>query len=777
MYNYEWDLETGGYVLNTSVKGVIKELRPVFFEELDFYNCKVNYGWNYPESEEPLMWCEGRGLYYNGELVAEISGGSLYTKPILKNVKTNINIRPVDIELMIEKNSGIMTGFVQKTLDFVYEVYNKYKTKVDLFYVAFSAGKDSVVMLDLVQRALPHDKFVVVFGNTTMEVSTTLQTVELSKAFWKDLEWYEAKAPFNADESWRKIGFPARKLRWCCAVHKTAPSVALLRDVCKKKRVDMSRPFKVMVFDGIRAEESDARATYSMVSEGSKHAVQNNCSPIFKWNTSELFIYMLQHKLPFNKLYRYGSHRVGCKLCPMASEWYECVINNNFPNEVSPLVDIIKSSISKDLQGDELEKYIDNGGWKSRVGGRELYIGDNKITEIVQEKVTKYVIKNGNYSWHKWMTPVGELVLLKDNQYNIQFRDISVNINVTVKDGSTVVEIPNLVRTKDSIRFMYLFRNALYKAAYCVNCRECVAECMFNAVDVTDGDINFNNCRHCGSCLDSNKGCVVARSLWITGGGNNMSKKNISRYQNFGFRKEWLDLFFELQDDFWSNELMGKYMFTGFKVWLKESGITDKNEITELGKCLLEYGSESPITWGVIFVNIAYESPIVNWYVKNTVVNTSYTNEELKALLNDDYSDNTKKNALSSLKETLRYSPIGELLEQGNCKMKGKVVTSIEKNVWSQPEPIVVLYMLYVFAEYEDGLFSFTLSDLFDDNDLRTGLSPKLLFGLEKEDIKPILQGLANDFNDFIKVDFNKGFMENIFLNSEKTPVDVLKLS
>ena len=54
-----------------------------------------------------------------------------------------------------------------------------------------------------------------------------------------------------------------------------------------------------------------------------------------------------------------------------------------------------------------------------------------------------------------------------------------------------------------------------------------------------------------------------------------MSAKNISRYQNFGFRQEWLELYFELLDDFWANERMGKYMIVGFKTWLKEAEITD----------------------------------------------------------------------------------------------------------------------------------------------------------------------------------------------------------
>ena len=138
-----------------------------------------------------------------------------------------------------------------------------------------------------------------------------------------------------SEESWRRIGFPARKLRWCCSVHKTAPSIAKLKEIYKTKYPEAQRPFKVMVFDGVRAEESDARSTYTMISDGNKHAVQFNCSPILEWSSCELFLYIFKYGLLFNKLYRYGAYRVGCKLCPMASEWYECVLNHIFPEVLS----------------------------------------------------------------------------------------------------------------------------------------------------------------------------------------------------------------------------------------------------------------------------------------------------------------------------------------------------------------------------------------------------------------------------------------------------------
>lgn len=57
-------------------------------------------------------------------------------------------------------------------------------------------------------------------------------------------------------------------------------------------------------------------------------------------------------------------------------------------------------------------------------------------------------------------------------------------------------------------------------------------------------------------------------------------------------------------------------MIIGFKTWLKEAEITENNALTPLGEKLQLLGSDSPITWGVIYTNLCYESPIINWYAK-----------------------------------------------------------------------------------------------------------------------------------------------------------------
>lgn len=775
MYNYKWDESTGGYILTTELGGVIKEVRPVFKEELRLLGFDKKFGWVIPETDAPIMWAEGRRYIYKGALVAEASGGGLYELPTIKSECINLVLEQVNIPAMVEKNKKLMDGLVQKTLTFIYNTYKEFSDKVTMFYVAFSGGKDSIVMLDLVQRALPHDSFFVVFGNTTMEFNATLQAVKKMKTLHSDLKWIEARSQYNATESWKKVGFPGRTQRWCCCVHKSAPSILAIRKELEKIAGKIEK-FRVMAFDGVRAEESDVRATYSDVSLGKKHIVQDNCSPLLNWNTSELFLYMLEHSLFLNEIYKYGSSRVGCKLCPMASTWYESILYHTYADEINPFLEIIEHSLNKQFESvKDKQDYLQNGGWKSRAGGKELINGENKVLEIKTVDKIKYVISDSNYRWDTWMSPVGELIPIGKNRFSLTRGHITMTFSVEYSSSATTIVCDALEHTKDAIRFMYLFKNALNKAAYCINCKVCMVECPTGAVIIDDDNIKFENCVHCGACLDMQKGCLVAKSLNITGGGNNMSVKNISRYQNFGFRQEWLEWFFEMGDEFWTNEQMGKYMLIGFKVWLKESGITNNNALTTLGTQLKLLGSDSLITWGTIFTNLAYGSPIIKWYVQNIDFGNEHSAEELTILLGDDYSNTTRQNALASLKETLRLSPIGRLLGAGICTMKGKTVQSIIRHGWNECDPIVLLYSLYKIAE-TSGFYSFTASQLFNNDLGEDIITPKQLFGLTKEQCIQIMTALSHDYSDFISVAFNKD-LENINLTKEKTSLDVIKLA
>lgn len=781
MYAYEWDKYTGGYNLTPKIEGLAKDIRPVFFEELEFLGLDKNFGWQFPKSKEPLCWAEGRRYFYRGELVGETQGGNLFELPTLKNVTQNLSLSPVDIKNMVAKNENFMNGQIQRTLKEIYSTFKSYKSKVELFYLAFSGGKDSLVMLDLIQRALPHDSFEIIFGDTTMELSDTYKTVEETKKIFSDLKWHTARTPFDALESWKFMGPPARKIRWCCSVHKASPSLFKVKEIIAARRkilVADVKNFRAMAFIGVRSEESESRSSYEKISVSRKHPAQINFYPILKWSTAEIFLYLFSENLPLNQCYRNGLPRVGCRLCPMSSTWNDCLQNNFYPNEILPFIDVIKQTIDKGFNKEEQWKdYLEGQGWKKRFGGIFLRDGENKLEVVKDGDRYGFIITNANYSWRKWLPVLGDFVEVGENKFSLNYEDESILFNVDAQDNKEIISLRIPVLDRKMMKFLSLMKGILNKTAYCKNCRDCMIECPHDALTITADDIQIKNCQHCYRCLDKQRGCLVANSLTVGGAVDAMKVKGINRYQTFGLRAEWIKILFDNPKNFWNNDRMGTKMFDSFINWGREVGLLIDRKVfaDNFGK-LQSLGAENLKLWGFFWTNAAYNSTLINFFVKYAEFNFEYDNESLMGLLGENLKERTKNNALQSLKNLLRASPIGEKLGQGICEVKGNAVISITRTAWQNPEPLVILYSLYKFAEHSENLYSFTLTYLLDDSDEREALSPKILFGLDEEILRPILQGLANDYPKFIHVDFNKGIQENVFLREDKTAEDVVQL-
>mgnify|MGYP000911008596 FL=1 len=230
MYSYTYDKKTGGILLNSSPTGFSKEPRPVYAPELDVLG--FDKYWKYDkQTDRPYMWAEANHYYYRGTLVAKLKGGNIYTapeiiipnsedgKPIMPEPK-GLSLRPVDIEAMVEANREMLEIIEQSTVKKILAIYTKYKGRLDCFHVAFSGGKDSCVLLDLVKKALPKGSFVVVFGDTGMEFPDTYEAIKRTKqqCAEEEIPFYIAKSHLNPKESWELFGPPSRVLRWCCSV-------------------------------------------------------------------------------------------------------------------------------------------------------------------------------------------------------------------------------------------------------------------------------------------------------------------------------------------------------------------------------------------------------------------------------------------------------------------------------------------------------------------------------------------------------------------------------
>lgn len=255
-----------------------------------------------------------------------------------------------------------------------------------------------------------------------------------------------------------------------------------------------------------------------------------------------------------------------------------------------------------------------------------------------------------------------------------------------------------------------------------------------------------------------------------------MKTKSLDRYNSFGLRKEWIKILFEEPEGFWRNERMGSKMFCSFRHWGQDVGLlTDKNAFVPDFDKLAALGFDNLKLWGIFWTNAAYSSPLISFFARRVDFYSPVDTETLIAMFGSSLKERTKRNALTSLKNLFRTSPFGNELGQGICELKGNTVVSITRTAWQNPDPLVILYSLYQFAAHAE-VYSFTLTDLLADNDERAALSPKVLFGLNKDVLRPILQGLAVDYPTFIRVDFTKGIMDNIFLEKDKTSSDVISL-
>ena len=70
----------------------------------------------------------------------------------------------------------------------------------------------------------------------------------------------------------------------------------------------------------------------------------------------------------------------------MASRWWDGIANSLYSSEMSDLLHRVEDYAEKTKPVKERKKFIEQGGWKGRMGGRGLENGGNRFSEFVIEE-------------------------------------------------------------------------------------------------------------------------------------------------------------------------------------------------------------------------------------------------------------------------------------------------------------------------------------------------------------------------------------------------------
>lgn len=758
MYSYTYDKKTGGILLNSSPTGFSKEPRPVYAAELDVLG--FDKYWKYDKQTDiPYMWAEANNYYYRGMLVAKLKGGNLFTAPeiIIPNGEDSkptmpepkgISLRPIDIGAMVEANREMLEIIEQTTVKKILAIYAKYKDRLDCFHVAFSGGKDSCVLLDLVKKALPKGSFVVVFGDTGMEFPDTYKAINKIKqqCAEEEIPFYIGESHLKPKESWELFGPPSRVLRWCCSVHKSTPQTLKLREITGKD------DYTGLAFVGVRAHESVTRAAYKYENYGKKVKGQYDFYPILEWTSAEVFLYVFANDIYINETYKKGNSRAGCLVCPMSGGLSEYMRRSIYPEAVTLYLGLIKDTSDKPFTDLRFFDFMNRGAWKSRADGRFVEGTIKKYHEETKNGKTLITVTSPLSDWREWIKTLDW--------------DIPISVQQT-KSGYVVSVSESDLKSNPSLA--KIFRQVFRKAAYCGACTVCAANCRNGCISFENGSIKIDGCRHCLDCHNLPSGCLLYDSLKIPNGGVKM--RAINSFTEHAPKSEWMTSFFNDKEAFFEVNNLGPDQQVKFKVFLKDAALSNKNHFSPFAELVCSIGWETDAALGLVLVNLIAANPQMEWYVKNLDIGHIYTRRNVIDMLLTDGLLERPANAVAKAYKRIVETPLGTILRFGFITEEGDFV----RTKCSVSDPRVVLYGLFKFAEKCNNYKEFTLATLLNDSIDRDGISPSRIFGFVRDDMTPLLLGLSVKYPEFITASFTHD-LEKITLAEDKSSQDVLDL-
>jgi len=454
------------------------------------------------------------------------TGPAKYSAADLKNVKTGMVVKtkehyfPKDPEIrsggqdweaVLAANSGTIEKRENEAKNFIRKTVKKFP---DLpVSVSFSGGKDSLCLLSLVLDAIgPTDVF---FIDTGIEFE---ETVNFTKEIIEDFNLTERFTYKASNESFwenlEKFGPPAKDYRWCCKVIKLANITSFLNEKYTGK--------KVITFVGSRQYESSSRFQDKKIWINSYLPQQINVSPIHKWPSLHVWMYLFSKKLKINPIYSEGYKRIGCIYCPATKLSELQQLNELHPELYVRWMNFLKAWAEKYNLSPE---WAERGFWRWRKFkekgqihlASEMGISEEKIIwqkdHELQFHLTQGIspCQDGSFSiegrvegYLNTTAIMNQLGIIGSVNYsetlgviNLRSADLSLNL---FSDGTLIIR-----GGKEKIEEnLEVILSLIKRANECIGCGICISQCLKKALTLKDKRIWVNHqlCDHCRACLE-----------------------------------------------------------------------------------------------------------------------------------------------------------------------------------------------------------------------------------------------------------------------------------
>lgn len=196
----------------------------------------------------------------------------------------------------------------------------------DGYYVAYSGGKDSIVIADLMEQA--NVKYRLYYNHTTIDPP------ELVRFIRQDHRVHINMPRYTMWELIRKKGFPpTRQIRYCCSElkEKGGNGRFVVTGVRWAESPRRKHSRNIVEYDRYGSQSQKAiqdRETFAYSDNETRRQMIEHChtkgkhilNPIIDWSDNDVWEYIHIRQLPYCSLYDEGFQRLGCIGCPLTGK-------------------------------------------------------------------------------------------------------------------------------------------------------------------------------------------------------------------------------------------------------------------------------------------------------------------------------------------------------------------------------------------------------------------------------------------------------------------------